>query len=311
MPCFGTELTYDGNRVVLWARTRIGLSRIFRLLTRRAEGPFDPRRAILEELEVQPGILTQSSCPDILVASDDSPLLAAARSRVYALLTPQNRSRWKALRGSGTPALASGEIRFLSKEDRKVQRLLIAIGSLKTVQEVRETELSPPGAVLLNPETAAADYTEVPEALAANEALAESIECSTLFEGFIFPRYESGPQGSAEVLRRLVYEGAALRNGRSDGKIAERIEYELNIIEQKGFSDYFLTVRDIARKASRICGRGSAAASIVSYCLGITDVEPLGHGLYFERFLNPGRKDHRILMLISHGMNGTTYLPPL
>ncbi|MBL8968623.1 MAG: DNA polymerase III subunit alpha, partial [Spirochaetaceae bacterium] len=69
------------------------------------------------------------------------------------------------------------------------------------------------------------------------------------------------------------------------------LDHELAVIGEKGFSDYFLVVRDITRRASRSCGRGSAAASVVSYALGITDVDPLKHGLYFERFLNPGRKD--------------------
>jgi DNA polymerase-3 subunit alpha/error-prone DNA polymerase len=97
--------------------------------------------------------------------------------------------------------------------------------------------------------------------------------------------------GSAELLGALVREGAMRRYGRCDGAVAKRIAYEMSLITAKGFCDYFLIVRDIVRRASRVCGRGSAAASIVSYCLGITEVDPLRHDLYFERFLNPGRKD--------------------
>jgi len=99
-----------------------------------------------------------------------------------------------------------------------------------------------------------------------------------------------GP-GSAELLDALVRQGALRRYGHCDGTVAERIAYEMALITAKGFCDYFLIVRDIVRKASRVCGRGSAAASIVSYCLGITEVDPLRHNLYFDRFLNPGRKD--------------------
>jgi len=96
---------------------------------------------------------------------------------------------------------------------------------------------------------------------------------------------------AAELLGTLVREGALRRYGCCDGPVARRIAYEMSLITAKGFCDYFLIVRDIVRRASRVCGRGSAAASIVSYCLGITEVDPLRHDLYFDRFLNPGRKD--------------------
>ncbi len=71
----------------------------------------------------------------------------------------------------------------------------------------------------------------------------------------------------------------------------KRLEHELEIIRDKGFAPYFLVVRDIVRQSARTCGRGSAAASLVSYCLGITHVEPITHNLFFERFLNEGRTD--------------------
>lgn len=96
---------------------------------------------------------------------------------------------------------------------------------------------------------------------------------------------------SAELLGALVRQGALRRYRHCGGAVAERIAYEMALITAKGFCDYFLIVRDIVRRASRVCGRGSAAASIVSYCLGITEVDPLRHNLYFDRFLNPGRKD--------------------
>ena len=73
--------------------------------------------------------------------------------------------------------------------------------------------------------------------------------------------------------------------------VTQRIEKELTVIRDKGYADYFLVVDEIVRQAPRTCGRGSAAASIVSYCLGITHVDPIRHNLLFERFLNPGRHD--------------------
>ena len=147
-------------------------------------------------------------------------------------------------------------------------------------------------------------------ALIAREALGEP------FSGFVFPRFgmaaaavpekthmespaaiseathRASPEvSSSELLRRYVYKGAAWRYSPVTAEVEARIERELALIESKGFCDYFLVVWDIIKKASRICGRGSAAASIVAYCLGITEVDPIRHSLYFERFLNPGRKD--------------------
>jgi error-prone DNA polymerase len=73
--------------------------------------------------------------------------------------------------------------------------------------------------------------------------------------------------------------------------IRKRLDHELAIVRGKGFAQYFLVVRDIVRRAPRTCGRGSAAASLISYVLGITHVDPIRFDLFFERFLNPGRVD--------------------
>ena len=103
-------------------------------------------------------------------------------------------------------------------------------------------------------------------------------------------------------LRRLAYEGAAIRYGKVDGTVRERLEHELALIERKKFSEYFLVVHDIVnnlaggdgrirRGRSITCGRGSGAASLVNYCLGVTNVDVLKHNLMFERFLNDARVD--------------------
>ncbi|HTR98787.1 MAG TPA: DNA polymerase III subunit alpha, partial [Bacteroidota bacterium] len=101
-----------------------------------------------------------------------------------------------------------------------------------------------------------------------------------------------GPEALAK-LRSLTELGARSRYGGEilSPVVHDRIEHELGIIAAKHFADYFLVVHDIVRHAPTHCGRGSVANSIVSYCLGLTHVDPLRHGLVFERFLNPGRKD--------------------
>lgn len=291
LPILGTEIPTQGGRILLLARTRTGWSRMSRLLSDQAEGAFDPRLAALALLEEAPGVPRQHAAPDLYLASDDLSILKHAGKKAYALLSPANRKAWSRLLATGAPPVASGEARFIAPGDWTLQRILIAIGSLRTVADVAEAELSSSRAMLIGPGEAAREYADAPESLKANEALCQSIALRSIFDGFVFPRYPAGQEGAAARLRTDVEGGASRRYGSINGRVRRRIDYELDIIEEKGFSDYFLTVRDIVRKTSRTCGRGSAAASIVSYCLGVTDVDPIAHNLYFDRFLNPGRKD--------------------
>ncbi len=284
-PIVGVELTCEpGGRALLVALDGAGFSRICRLLDARLEPGFDARAELLRD------------SAGLAVATDDPALLAAGGAAgFYALLTRGNRPAWRRLLGSGRRPLAAGEVSFLEPEDRATQRLLVAIGGGRTVADVRDEELSCPDAVLGSPAALEAAYAGAPGAIEENRALAARVTFRSLFSGFVFPRYGAADGtavgSAATILRALVYEGAARRYGVVDDRVRERVEYELGVIEQKGFCDYFLVVRDIVRKASRTCGRGSAAASVVSYSLGITDVDPIRHGLYFDRFLNPGRVD--------------------
>ncbi len=126
--------------------------------------------------------------------------------------------------------------------------------------------------------------------------IAERADVDLQFGNLLLPHFPV-PEGETEVtyLRRLVEQGARERYGPEPGADAwERVEHELKIIEEMGFPAYFLIVWDLIRHARengiRVGpGRGSAAGSIVSYCLRITDIDPLAYGLIFERFLNPGR----------------------
>ncbi len=109
--------------------------------------------------------------------------------------------------------------------------------------------------------------------------------------GRVVPPRMTDRTDAFEQLRALAYAGAARRYGTVAPVTRDRLEHELAIIGMKGFADYFLVVHDIVAHGPTHCGRGSVANSVVSYCLGITHVEPLGAGLLFERFLNPARTD--------------------
>jgi len=127
--------------------------------------------------------------------------------------------------------------------------------------------------------------------------IAEEVGFEMEFGKILLPQFPV-PEGQTEAgrLRELVVEGAKWRYGEIlSSEVAERIDYELRVIEDMGFPAYFLIVWDLIRYAREQGirtgpGRGSAAGSIVSYCLRITDLDPLEYGLIFERFLNPGRR---------------------
>ena len=135
-------------------------------------------------------------------------------------------------------------------------------------------------------------FPHVPEALTNTRRIAEQCYTDWDFKETIFPSFRQLSAGAAfETLRTKTYEGALWRYGALSEVVKQRIEKELTVIREKGYADYFLVVDEIVSQAPRTCGRGSAAASIVSYCLGITHVDPIRHNLLFERFLNPGRHD--------------------
>ncbi len=127
--------------------------------------------------------------------------------------------------------------------------------------------------------------------------VAERVDFEMEFGRILLPHFDV-PEGYDEdsYLRHLVMEGAHTRYGTLDDEVRERIDYELRVISEMGFSAYFLIVWDLIAYAARRGirtgpGRGSAAGSIVAYCLEITDLDPIEYGLIFERFLNPGRKE--------------------
>jgi len=149
---------------------------------------------------------------------------------------------------------------------------------------------------LRSPEEMSRLFAEVPEALSNTLLIADRANVDLGFKGYHLPLFEV-PEGHTpeSYLRHLCEEGLQLRYGprAADLKVRAQLEHELKIIHDMGFDAYFLIVWDLCRYA-RANGiwyntRGSGAGSIVAYSLQITLVEPLGHGLIFERFLNPGR----------------------
>jgi DNA polymerase III alpha subunit len=206
-------------------------------------------------------------------------------------------------RAQGIPVAAVHDTVFLDEADEDLYPLLRAIDLNTTLGRLPASEA--PGAdtrcagarcdhrLFAGPDAMESFFSAVPEALENTQAIAEGASVEGIISPrFIFPPFDGLTElESFGLLGRLCEQGAQRRYGGMRPDIRARLDYELAIIREKSFSSYFLVVRDIVQQCPRTCGRGSAAASIVSYLLGITHVDPLRYNLFFERFLNRGRKD--------------------
>jgi DNA polymerase-3 subunit alpha len=195
----------------------------------------------------------------------------------------------------GRPLVATGDVHYLGREDFDNHKALLCVQTKSTLAEPKLTFDTNEFFLKDSGEMAQA-FAEWPESLASTVEIAERCNIEIELGKMLIPRFET-PDGEPEeaYLRRLAHEGLRQRYGDPPPADAvERLEMELGVIEKMGFSAYFLIVWDFVKfaKDRGIAvgpGRGSAAGSIVSYCLQITDVDPIEYELLFERFLNAER----------------------
>jgi len=192
------------------------------------------------------------------------------------------------------PLVATNDAHYTRREEASIHDVLLCIQTGKTVNEPNRMRMDGDSYYLRSGEEMAALFAEVPEALTNTLRIAEMCELELEFGHYHLPIFEV-PEGydAQAYLRRLCEEGLQRRYAVITPQIRERLDYELDIIHRMGFDTYFLIVWDLCRfsQEQNIWWnvRGSGASSIVAYSLGITNLEPLQHGLIFERFLNLGR----------------------
>ena len=197
----------------------------------------------------------------------------------------------------GIPVVATNDCHYLAREHAEAHEVLLCIQTGKTMLDPDRFRIATDQLYVKSPEEMEALFAHAPEALRATLDVAERCELTLDTERVQLPSYPIPPEFETEegFLRRLAHEGMVERYG--DGVTEEhrtRLTYELDTICTVGYARYFLIVRDFtdyarANGVSVGPGRGSAAGSIVSYCLGITDIDPIRFDLLFERFLNPER----------------------
>lgn len=197
---------------------------------------------------------------------------------------------------TGIPLVLTNDAHYINKKDAYVQDVLMCIQTGRTVDEAGRLRFETNEFYFKSEEEMRALFPDLPEAADNTNEIANKCSYDFEFGRYHLPHFQlpEGEKSSSAYLRCLCSEGFEKRYPDRQESIRRQLDYELNMIEQMGFVDYFLIVSDFISYAKRHGipvgpGRGSAAGSVVSYCLFITDVDPIRYNLYFERFLNPER----------------------
>ena len=191
--------------------------------------------------------------------------------------------------------IATNDVHFVNEEDAEAHDILVCLNTGKDFDDPNRMKYSG-NEFLKSPEVMAELFNDHPEALANTMEVADKIEFIDLAHDIILPVFPlpDGFESEDDYLLHLTYEGAKTRYPGMDETTKERIDFELSVVKKMGFPGYFLIVADFISEARKMGvmvgpGRGSAAGSVVAYCVGITNVDPLKYNLLFERFLNPER----------------------
>jgi DNA polymerase III subunit alpha len=313
----------DNFHLVLLAMDNRGWRNLVQLVTKAHLEGFYYRPRVDKELlqELNGGLIALSSClhgevARHLLADDVKAAEAAAKEyaeifpeRFYLELQANDLPEQQKVNAAflelgpkwGLPLVATNDCHYLSPEDSRAHDVLLCIQTGKTINTSGRMHFNTDQLYFKSPAEMAQMFPD-PALLAASGEIAARCDVELDLGHFRFPVYPAAAgESMEELLRRQAREGLKNRlaampggPGRPEADYWQRLEYELEVLETKGFAGYFLVVADITTYARKKHipvgpGRGSAAGSLVAYALGITDLDPLAHGLFFERFLNPER----------------------
>jgi len=317
-PIQGVEVTLDnGHHLTLLARGPAGYRNLCRILTRaHLENPRrQPRVTFANLKDNAAGLIALSGCrrgeiPALILSRHYAGACQAARNYLelwgpenfylelqdtYLPGTTRLNARLAELAGTlGIGVVATNNVHYTCPDDFRVHDILTCVRTLTRVYEVHPERPLNAENYLKSDREMAALFREYPEALENTWRIAERCQPALDLDTPHFPAFSLPPgQEAGKLLRELVYRGARKKYGKITRAVYERLEHELHIINTLGYADYFLVVWDIVnyarREGIRYAGRGSAADSLVAYCLGITEVDSLARGLLFERFMSRER----------------------
>lgn len=196
----------------------------------------------------------------------------------------------------GIKLVATNDVHYIEKTHAHAQDALLCVQTRKLLSDTqRMTMMDSPDYYMKSGQEMAELFHDLPEAITTTLEIAERCSVEIPTGTLMFPKYPL-PPGETEVsyFKKMAHEGLLKKYGQATPELLKRLEYEMDVIVQKGYPTYFLITQDFVNwaKDNGIAvgpGRGSAAGSLVSYVLNITTVDPIAHGLAFERFLNPQR----------------------
>lgn len=201
----------------------------------------------------------------------------------------------KISRELGIPLVATNDSHYIKKEDAIAQDALVCIATAKNVTDIKRLRfIDSPTFYIRSPQEMSDIFSDFPDAIENTHKIAQKCNVTLTLDKWFFPKYElTEGKTPEEELTRCARDGLKFRFEKVTKAYKDRLEYELDVIKNKGYSTYFLIVSDMARWATEhgivTNTRGSAAGSLVSYTLGITNIDPLKYELPFERFLTPWR----------------------
>ncbi|MBE6915887.1 MAG: DNA polymerase III subunit alpha [Ruminococcaceae bacterium] len=207
-----------------------------------------------------------------------------------------NRDLFRLSEELGIPTVVTNDVHYLTREDSYVQDVLMCVQMNKTLDDPNRMKFATEEFYLKDEDEMRALFPNHPEAIQNTAKIAEMCDLEFTFGKYHLPHYDVPGEfsDSTAYFRYLVEKGFSERFSNPPKEYRERLEYEMDMIATMGYVDYFIIVWDFIRFAKQNGipvgpGRGSAAGSLVSYCLNITSIDPMKYNLYFERFLNPER----------------------
>ena len=297
-PIFGTEIVDKNHRAVLLAKDLEGFGEVCRVISdRQLQKDFSLINRLKQCTE---HVITITPHPEIIheIAKE------RGSKNIFGELNRFPSASWKLsfdmlkfAESKDVPLVATNRVFFTHEKDWQVHKLLSAIRTTRMVNALPKDSFVPQDAWMKSPKDMARLFSDLPKAILNTGKIADQCNVSLPIGEVLFPPFDL-PQGEtpASYLSRLANQGMKRLYPDLSTTVTDRLRYELKIINDLGFASYFLTTWDIVREAKKrnipTIGRGSAANSLVCCTLGITEVDPIKYDLYFERFLNPERKDY-------------------
>ena len=284
----GVNLITHIDEAVILAENRTGYENMCRVITERYT---DPNRSIADILRQRStGLFVLTYQPALLKRLQsfmpDTQLFIELRPGIKETMVQKLSKKYR------LEIVATGDVYFKDSKDYVSHKTLRAINNNTTLKELEKENYKSKHHWFRNESDMVRLFPNSLEAINNSHYLAQRCKKNWSFMNTIFPGLSlKDTYQSNKKLRDFAYQGAIVRYERVTDRIRERMEYEMNLITQKGFAPYFLIVQDIVSQTRATIGRGSAAASVVSYCLFITQVDPIKYNLVFDRFIHPERSD--------------------